>query len=142
MLDIALAILKFPDDLFDLRPPAAMCRGQVSASMPHGSPIDGRRFFAGSQGSSWQEDFYEWGQVGGLNTGVVLLAQCPVDDINVFCIPISMTGLGKCHAWRALTLPDRLAVSSVLTSKRQRHERWELHLGRPNLAIPGNCGGI
>ena len=59
MLDIALAILKCPDDLFDVRPPAAMCRGQVSASMPHGFPIDRRRFFAGCQVSSWQEDFYE-----------------------------------------------------------------------------------
>ena len=46
--------------------------------------------------------------------------QCPVDDINVFCIPMSMIGLGKCHAWRALTLPERLAVLSVLTSTRQR----------------------
>ena len=100
MLDIDLAILKCPDDLFDLCPPAAMCRGQVSASMPHGSPIDGRRFFAGSQGSSWQEDFYEWSQVGGINAGVVLLApnewmhRLAVDEVSAARHPERIPGSG------------------------------------------------
>ena len=58
--------------------------------------------------------------MGGINTGVVLLAQYPVDDINVLRIPISMFGLGKCHAWRGHTLSVRLTMLSVLTSKRQR----------------------
>lgn len=43
MLDIDIAVLHCPDDLFELSPPAAMCRGRSGA--PHGSRIDGRFFF-------------------------------------------------------------------------------------------------
>ena len=46
MLDIDLAVIACPDAIFDLRPPAAMCRGQTAARWSHGSWIDGRRFFA------------------------------------------------------------------------------------------------
>ena len=50
MMDIDLAVIGCPDAVFDLNAPAAMCRGQVAAAWPHGSEIDGRRFFAGEEG--------------------------------------------------------------------------------------------
>lgn len=71
MLDIDIAVLHCPDDLFELSPPAAMCRGRSGA--PHGSRIDGRFFFAGEVPDPL-ERFFEWSQHGGINAGVMLLA--------------------------------------------------------------------
>ena len=62
MMDIDLAVLDCPDDLFQLQAPAAMRRGN-SASQ-HGEPIHGRSFFGGQK--------YGWGQSGGINAGVML----------------------------------------------------------------------
>ena len=71
MLDIDLAILQCPDALFDLRAPAALCRGQSSKA--HGARIDGRGFFAGEEIEPGN-GAYEWGQQGGINAGVMLLS--------------------------------------------------------------------
>ena len=65
LLDIDLAILDSMDALFDLNAPAAMWRGQTQPT-EHGFPIDGRCFFGGHDAN--------WGQTGGINAGVMLLA--------------------------------------------------------------------
>ena len=70
MLDLDLAIMKNADELFTLPAPAAMQRG--SSSKVHGTPIDGRRFFA-SERVQHGNGAYEWGQQGGINAGVMLL---------------------------------------------------------------------
>jgi len=71
MLDIDLTILQCPDALFDLRAPAALCRGQGSKA--HGARIDGRCFFAGESILPGNRT-YPWGQQGGINAGVMLLS--------------------------------------------------------------------
>jgi len=63
-------VLRCPDDLFDLPAPAALWRGQ--GGIDHGSRIDGRCFFAGELDE--QDPTYHWGQSGGVNAGVMLLA--------------------------------------------------------------------
>jgi len=64
MLDIDLAIMDCPDELFELQTPAAMRRGHFSHE--HGARLDGRLFFCGEKDG--------WGQGGGINAGVMLLA--------------------------------------------------------------------
>jgi hypothetical protein len=65
MLDIDIVVLQNVDHLFDLPAPAALWRGQAQTK-EHGFPIDGRTFFGGPD-----ED---WGQTGGINAGVMILA--------------------------------------------------------------------
>ena len=71
MLDIDLAILQCPDELFQLNAPAALHRGQTS--LAHGSRIDGRHFFGGESFVPGDEA-WDWCQGGGINAGVMLLA--------------------------------------------------------------------
>ena len=66
LLDIDLVPLRAPLELFDLTPPAALIRG--NGDLPHGSAVDGRRFFCGEADAP-----YTWGQGGGINAGVILL---------------------------------------------------------------------
>ena len=61
MLDLDLAILACPDELFNLSPPAAMHRGLSGA--PHGSRIHGRSFFLGQDAGS---EHMAWSQAGGI----------------------------------------------------------------------------
>ena len=68
MLDLDLAILGNPHELFELPAPAALKRGQNC--MPHGSRIDGRRFFRDEAG---EDAALNWCQGGGINAGVMLL---------------------------------------------------------------------
>ena len=63
MLDIDLAIIHCPDELFQLPAPAALRRGIHHHE--HGALIDGRLWFAG------EKDY--WVQCGGINAGVMLL---------------------------------------------------------------------
>ena len=63
MLDIDLAIIHCPDELFQLQAPAALRRGIHHHD--HGALIDGRRWFAGEE--------HHWVQCGGINAGVMLL---------------------------------------------------------------------
>ena len=70
MLDLDLAILECPDELFDLPAPAAM--GRSLCGGPHGSKIYSRNFFLG--GDTDSDDHYPWTQAGGINAGVMLLA--------------------------------------------------------------------
>ena len=70
MLDLDLAVLQNVDDLFELPAPAAMHRG--GTSLPHGTRIDGRHWFAG-EFLHPDSDAYNWGQHGGINAGVMLL---------------------------------------------------------------------
>jgi hypothetical protein len=63
MLDIDLAIIDCPDELFELQAPAALRRGIHHHE--HGALIDGRRWFAGEE--------FDWVQCGGINAGVMLL---------------------------------------------------------------------
>jgi len=70
LLDLDLAVLKCPDDLFELPTPAAMHRTVYGAR--HGAAIDGRRFFA-PESLEPDSDAYPWGQCSGINAGVMLL---------------------------------------------------------------------
>ena len=70
MMDIDIVVMKCPDELFELRAPAAMCRGRSDAE--HGSWIDGRLFFEGDLDE--YDRSFEWMQHGGINAGVMLLA--------------------------------------------------------------------
>jgi hypothetical protein len=63
MLDLDLAIIDCPDELFKLEAPAALRRGPHHHE--HGKPIDGRCWFGSSE--------YGWLQFGGINAGVMLL---------------------------------------------------------------------
>ena len=65
MLDIDIAVLDCADALFDLPAPAALWRGQAQTK-EHGFPIYGRCFFGGPDA--------DWGQTGGINAGVKILA--------------------------------------------------------------------
>ena len=67
MLDLDVAVLGCLDELFALRAPAALHRS-VFGAVP-GSRIDGRQFFSCDSNQA-----YEWGQSGGINAGVMLLA--------------------------------------------------------------------
>ena len=71
MLDLDLAIMRRPDVLFELPAPAAMHRRLYGNS--HGARIDGRHFFAPSYLDKGSQ-VYEWGQAGGINAGVMVLA--------------------------------------------------------------------
>ena len=70
LLDLDIAVMSCPDELFALKAPAAMHRGIMGS--PHNTPIDGRTFFVGEpQGT--ESDWQTWGQAGGINAGVMLL---------------------------------------------------------------------
>lgn len=71
LLDLDVIPLKPLDSLFELRPPAALVRGN-SHELPNGARVDGRRFFAGED----CEPMFAWGQSGGINAGVILLRPC------------------------------------------------------------------
>jgi len=97
MLDLDLAILQNVDELFELPAPAALHRG--GTSLPHGSRIDGRRFFAGEtldEGSG----AYVWGQCGGINAGVMLLEpslelhQRALQEVSLTVHPERIPGAG------------------------------------------------
>lgn len=66
MMDIDLVVFDNIDDLFNLRAPAAMWRGKCQDLRYHGHAIDGRCFFGGPDD--------DWGQMGGINAGVMLFA--------------------------------------------------------------------
>ena len=65
LLDIDLTIFDNIDALFNLQAPAALWRG-YRQTKEHGYRIDGRCFFGGPDD--------DWGQTGGINAGVMLLA--------------------------------------------------------------------
>ena len=63
MMDIDIVIIKSPDELFQVKAPAAMRRG--NSSNLHGERMHGRSFFGGqSEG---------WMQTAGINAGIMLL---------------------------------------------------------------------
>uniref|UniRef100_A0A7S4W6J3 Nucleotide-diphospho-sugar transferase domain-containing protein n=1 Tax=Alexandrium monilatum TaxID=311494 RepID=A0A7S4W6J3_9DINO len=69
LLDIDVIPLRSPRPLFELKPPAALIRG--NGDTPQGSAVDGSGFFIGEgQGESC------WQQGGGINAGVILLRPC------------------------------------------------------------------
>eukprot|EP00973_Karenia_brevis_P014340 1953121-Karenia_brevis.AAC.1 len=72
MLDLDLVILQNIDGLFTLEAPAAMMRGSLNQPA-HGDDIEGWRFFAGEEDSD-NANYYAFGQHGGINAGVMLLA--------------------------------------------------------------------
>ena len=51
------------DDVFDLRAPAALKRGQNN--MKHGEKIDGSMFFNGPEEKGSENEFASWGQATG-----------------------------------------------------------------------------
>ena len=67
MLDLDIAVLGCPDDLFALPAPAALHRRQWGAL--HGTYIEGRSFLAAEKLNAESECF-EWGQASGINAGV------------------------------------------------------------------------
>ena len=69
MMDIDLAILNCPDDLFELPAPAAMRRG--NSVTQHGEKMHCRSFFGGQD--------CKWSQTGGINAGVMLFAPNETD---------------------------------------------------------------
>ena len=71
MLDLDLAIMHCPDALFGLPAPAALHRSLYGNC--HGARIDGRNFFAPAYVDP-DSQVYEWGQAGGINAGVMVLA--------------------------------------------------------------------
>ena len=70
LLDLDIAVLRCPDELFELKAPAAMHRS-ITGALPHGAPIDGRSFFIGEDVPP-DCQAYEWGQGSGINGGVML----------------------------------------------------------------------
>ena len=66
LLDIDLVIFHPPDELFDLKAPAAMRRGPWGSE--HGERMHTRRWFGGQNEPGWP-----WGQYGGINAGLLLL---------------------------------------------------------------------
>lgn len=72
MLDLDLAIMRCPDVLFELPAPAALHRTLYGND--HGARIDGRNFFAPGRIDDPDSQVYEWGQCGGINAGVMVLA--------------------------------------------------------------------
>lgn len=67
MLDIDTLVRRNIDELFELKPPAAMRRG-ASGQFKTGDSLDGSAFFMGQDDSTWS-----WGQGTGINAGVMLL---------------------------------------------------------------------
>lgn len=76
MLDIDLAILRCPDELFESRAPAALCRGVRNTH--HGYPMDCRHFF-GAELADQVNRKNAWRQSGGINAGVMILT--PDEDL-------------------------------------------------------------
>ena len=66
LLDIDLVIFESPDELFDLKAPAAMRRGPRGSE--HGERMHTRSWFGGQNEYGWP-----WGQYGGINAGLLLL---------------------------------------------------------------------
>ena len=76
LLDIDTLAIQHIDCLFDLQAPAAMCRGMNNGLLSqHGKCIDGRFFFRREDDNVWP-----WGQAGGINAGVILLAP----DLDIY----------------------------------------------------------
>ena len=71
VLDLDLVIFDCLDHLFDLKAPAALCRGANDRT--HGCHIDGTRFFLGGDDSDADRYEWCWCQGGGINAGVMLL---------------------------------------------------------------------
>ena len=70
VLDLDIAVLACPDELFKLPAPAALHR-RVRGN-DHGAALNGRTFFVGDNLDS-ESNCFEWGQSGGINAGVMLL---------------------------------------------------------------------
>lgn len=93
LLDLDIIPLKPLDDLFNLRCPAAMVRGQGETA--HGEAVDGRRFFGGEDNKD-----YPWGQQGGINAGLILLQpdlsifQQMKSEVTCKCHPCHVAGNG------------------------------------------------
>ena len=71
MLDLDLAIIQCPDELFELRAPAAMSR-TIGGRPLHGYRLNGRHFFCGAHVAK-DSSCLPWCQGGGINAGVMLL---------------------------------------------------------------------
>jgi len=71
VLDLDIAVISCPDELFALPAPAAMHRAVRGGR--HGTRLEGRHFFA-RESLDPEAQAYEWGQAGGINAGVMLLA--------------------------------------------------------------------
>ena len=69
LLDLDTIPLQSLDDLFDLQTPAAMVRG--NSDWPHGTQVDFRYIW-----KSEDDVDSPWGQIGGINAGVILLRPC------------------------------------------------------------------
>ena len=73
LLDLDIIPCKSLAELFEMRCPAALIRGQGERS--HGQNIDGKHFFRGANCPD-----NPWGQGGGINAGVILLQP----DMTIF----------------------------------------------------------
>ena len=82
MLDIDLAVMTRPDELFRLEAPAAMSRGIFHHE--DGALLHSRRWFLGDgcSGSPSDEDWY-WTQAGGINAGVMLFRPNHTHDLRM-----------------------------------------------------------
>lgn len=93
LLDLDIIPLKPLDDLFNLRCPAAMVRGQGENT--HGEEVDGSRFFGGEDNKD-----YPWGQQGGINAGLILLQpevgifEQMKSEVTCKCHPCHVAGNG------------------------------------------------
>ena len=73
LLDLDIIPCKSLAELFEMRCPAALIRGQGEIS--HGQNVDGKLFFRGANCPD-----HPWGQGGGINAGVILLQP----DMTIF----------------------------------------------------------
>ena len=70
VLDLDIAVLACPDELFKLPAPAALHRR--ARGNDHGAALNGRTIYVGDNLDS-ESNCFEWGQSGGINAGVMLL---------------------------------------------------------------------
>ena len=97
MLDLDLVIIKCPDELFELKAPAAMSRSV--ASKPHGSKLNGRHFFLGEHVVDGH-NLQPWCQGGGINAGVMLFSpdakehQRAINEVTAIVHPERIPGAG------------------------------------------------
>ena len=124
MLDIDLAVLDCVDALFDLPAPAALWRGQ-SQTREHGFPIDGRCFFGGPD--------VDWGQTGGINAGVMILAPDSslharaLQEVQTPLHPERIAGSGPEQDYLSRFFAPYWTHLSVLYNFQLHHSYWPRH---------------
>ena len=122
LLDIDITIFDNIDALFNLKTPAALWRGQ-GQTREHGYRIDGRCFFGGPDN--------DWGQTGGINAGVMLLApdaeihQRALREVEAPSHPERIAGAGPeqdylsrlfAHEWKHLSVLYNFQIHHVYYS--------------------------